>query len=172
MTLQLEVGKRYVRRNGLVTEPIYATGDTGYPYSCGKKTYTSHGSYCRYCPSDFDIIKEYTMSSNQSPDISPQIAKLEADLAELKRQHNAPKEKARRWYTNREMCRLVPTHARFLSRKISDGRLATAIIFIGDNNTNFSFQTGCGHSVSSVNFTEYEKSLDGGVTWGKFGVEE
>ena len=71
-----------------------------------------------------------------------------------------------RWYTREEFMRLVPTHGLFMLRK--DGNVATAIFCVtGDIDI---MAHGSMKNPTKSSFHEYEKSLDGGLTWEPVGV--
>lgn len=58
--LKLEIGKRYILRNGAVTEPVMASGHPTYPFTCGRYHYTSSGGFYRDEAGHLDLISEYT----------------------------------------------------------------------------------------------------------------
>jgi hypothetical protein len=75
-----------------------------------------------------------------------------------------------RWYTFEEGCRLVPTHGSILVR-LGNTIDSGCISLQDDSRAKVYFFTASMPNVDATNFTEYEKSLDGGQTWQPFGVE-
>ena len=71
-----------------------------------------------------------------------------------------------RWYTREEFMRLVPTHGLFLVRL--NGVYSTASFMVTIEDCFFAIPgfPNC----RKGNFHEYEKSLDGGITWEPVGV--
>lgn len=57
--LKLEVGKRYVRRNGDISEPVIYCGVTDYMFTCGECYYSEGGLLYRDGVSPLDLIAEY-----------------------------------------------------------------------------------------------------------------
>ena len=74
-------------------------------------------------------------------------------------------EKTWRWYTAEEFYALVPTHGCFLIRKIGHQTIHIAEVVCD------CLFSSIGYTVGKTNFTEYEKSIDGGKSWQRFGVE-
>lgn len=59
--LKLEVGKRYVRRDGDITAPLLPSGDQAFPFCdpCQMHTYTAEGMWGLIGTSRHDLIAEY-----------------------------------------------------------------------------------------------------------------
>lgn len=65
MTLKLQDGKRYIRRDGKIVGPAKWRGyisegfANNYPFECGGFTYTEQGRAAHYGDSSVDLIEEY-----------------------------------------------------------------------------------------------------------------
>lgn len=67
--LRLEVGKRYVQRNGRVTDPLRACLSGRYPFSDGYNSWTGEGGYCILVTnSPLDIVAEYDEPAIPNPE--------------------------------------------------------------------------------------------------------
>lgn len=82
--MKLEIGKRYVRRDGKITAPLRKGQVTSpYPFvdSATGCIYMPDGIYeIGYAPHSCDLVAEYV----ESPSLETRVTKLEADVAELK----------------------------------------------------------------------------------------
>lgn len=59
--MNLQLGKRYVRRDGEVTGPLENSGSKAFPFHCPLRvcSYTESGSYYADGEDNYDLISEY-----------------------------------------------------------------------------------------------------------------
>lgn len=66
--MELEIGKRYKTKSGLITEPLVKSDDDSYPFQCPATllTWTGMGQY-NVTPNPNDIIEEYVEPETPLP---------------------------------------------------------------------------------------------------------
>lgn len=94
MAIKLEVGKRYVDREGRVYGPLFAASDASYPFECRvrNESWTADGRYYRVETeaSSWDLIAlapDEALSGEAALDALTELDHLRARVAELTEQN-------------------------------------------------------------------------------------
>ena len=81
--MQLEYGKRYVTKSGLITAPLSGVSTDDYPFwdSENALSFTEHGSYLnKAISSPLDLVSEYIEPDNDYQDFLEKIKTAKTDL--------------------------------------------------------------------------------------------